>query len=87
MDQTGKVVIEPAFEKAWPFSEGIAAVKLGNKFGYIDKTGAFALPARFDRAYPFRDGLARVRMAPPRDASRTGDATRENALEAQPLTK
>ncbi len=33
-------VIKPQFDGAWPFSEGLAAVKIGDKYGYISK-GSF----------------------------------------------
>ena len=34
-------VIEPKFEGAYPFSEGLAMVKVGKAVGYIDKTGRY----------------------------------------------
>lgn len=39
IDKTGKVVIEPQFDRAAGFSEGLAFVWIGNKGGWIDKTG------------------------------------------------
>ena len=41
IDKTGKFVIEPKFEGAYPFSEGLAMVKVGKAVGYIDKTGRY----------------------------------------------
>ncbi len=35
--KTGKVVIEWQFDQATSFSEGLAAVKVGNKWGYRGK--------------------------------------------------
>lgn len=32
-------VIDPQFEDAWPFSEGLALVEVGGKWGYVDKRG------------------------------------------------
>jgi hypothetical protein len=37
------MVIKPQFDMAGDFSEGLAQVKIGNKWGYIDKTGRFAI--------------------------------------------
>jgi hypothetical protein len=41
--QTGKLVISPQFNQAYPFSQGLAAVNIGDKWGYIDKTGKFVI--------------------------------------------
>ncbi|HAA30778.1 MAG TPA: hypothetical protein DCE56_27645, partial [Cyanobacteria bacterium UBA8553] len=40
-DRTGKIVIQPQFDEPARFSKGLALVKIGNKFGYIDKTGKY----------------------------------------------
>ena len=42
------------------FSEGLAAVQKGNKWGYIDKRGQFVIRAQFDNALTFKDGVAAV---------------------------
>jgi hypothetical protein len=65
LDRSGSVVIQPQFD--WPFglsafSEGVAAVKKGDKWGYIDKTGHFVIEPRFYSATLFKDGLARVEV-------------------------
>ena len=39
IDETGQIVIEPVYEGVAPFSEGLAAVRLDGKFGYINKAG------------------------------------------------
>jgi hypothetical protein len=55
IDKTGKIVIEPQFEEAYPFEGGAATVYLGRceinertpksqkpcKLGYIDRTGKY----------------------------------------------
>ena len=33
--KTGAIVIDPQFDYAYPFSEGLAAVFIGGKWGYI----------------------------------------------------
>jgi len=40
------------------FSEGLAAVEIGDKWGYIDKSGALVIPAIYYDVGPFSDGLA-----------------------------
>ncbi|HEY9602120.1 MAG TPA: family 10 glycosylhydrolase, partial [Allocoleopsis sp.] len=55
------VVIQPQFEQADAFSEGLARVKTGDKWGYIDPKGKFAIPAQLDEANSFSEGLALVR--------------------------
>ena len=42
------------------FSEGLAAVKTENKWGFIDKKGNWVLEPKFDAAWSFSDGLALV---------------------------
>ena len=65
IDQTGKLVISPAYEQVGHFFGGsLAPVKLpGGKWGYIDKTGKLAINPQFDRAREFIDGLAIVELA------------------------
>jgi hypothetical protein len=65
LDRSGRVAIQPQFD--WPFglsafSEGLAAVKKGDKWGYIDKKGHFVIEPRFYSATLFKDGLARVEV-------------------------
>jgi hypothetical protein len=73
IDENGKLAINPAFEEAQNFSEGLAAVCVGTgcyysldkkdkprKWGYIDKTGLMVIPVQFDEARDFKEGLASV---------------------------
>lgn len=62
LDARGRVVIEPRFEAAGPFSGGLAAVASGGRYGFVTPDGAWAIEPRFEQAGPFRDGLARVRQ-------------------------
>ena len=41
IDKSGKLVIEPNFDLAGDFSEGLAAVAVGDKWGFIDTTGHY----------------------------------------------
>jgi len=68
-DENGKIVIEPQFDAAKKFSEGLAAVKAGKKFGgdwegrwgYIDEKGDWAIKPNFTGAGSFSEGLAPAR--------------------------
>ena len=47
-------------KQAKNFSEGLAGVKLGGKFGYIDRTGNIVIRSKYDSVEPFSEGLAKV---------------------------
>lgn len=66
---TYEMVIEPHFSFARDFSEGLAAVMLGDRLGYIDKSGRFVIPPLLEvdplslyreGAYQFSEGLSRM---------------------------
>ena len=61
-DKQGTVVIKPQFDDALFFSEGLAIVKVGDKWGYIDKRGIVVIKPQFDNAWPFSEGLAHVKV-------------------------
>ena len=54
------MVIPPKYEEAFYFNEGLAAVQILDKWGYIDKRNQWVIPARYKSAYNFEDGMARV---------------------------
>ncbi len=56
----GKPVIAPAWQKAMPFSEGLAAVKRDNVWGYIGEDGKEVIAPQFAAANEFHDGHAVV---------------------------
>jgi len=63
IDKTGKIVIEPQFQGAGDFSEGLASVAIsdgGYKEGYIDRTGKIVLEPKWDTAGKFSEGVAWV---------------------------
>jgi WD40 repeat protein len=45
---------------AGPFSEGLAPVRDGDRFGYIDRSQKLVIPLRFEQAGQFYNGRARV---------------------------
>ncbi|SRR5216683_6669258 len=71
IDESGKFMINPSYEDAHNFSEGLAAVcqgkgcyraldkkELPRKWGYIDKTGSMVISPQFDAANNFKEDLA-----------------------------
>jgi len=65
------MVIAPQFSYAFPFSEGLAAVVIDDKIGFIDRSGAFVIEPAFDGRqasamesglYVFREGRALFRQ-------------------------
>jgi len=65
-EQTGKYAINPQYSSADNFSEGLAAVRIGDdktgKWGFIDKTGKYAINPQFDSVFKYSKGLAAVRI-------------------------
>ena len=59
-NRAGRVAIPPAYDHAYRFSEGLAAVVKDGRIGYVDTTGRMVIAPRFDSAEPFEGGLARI---------------------------
>jgi len=64
--RTGLLVVNPQFQYAGEFSEGLGRVQIGDdktgKWGFIDKQGNMAISPQFDFAGDFADGLAAVQI-------------------------
>jgi len=61
VDKKGNWVINPQFEGAYWFTDGVALVKNSdNKLGYINKQGQYTIQAQYSQASPFYEGLAFV---------------------------
>jgi hypothetical protein len=58
--ETRELVIPRTFERALPFNEGLAAVRVKGRFGYIDTNGDMVIDPQFDLAGSFSLGLAEV---------------------------
>lgn len=54
----GKIFIEAKFDDALLFSEGLAGVKIGDKWGFIDGTGEVVIPVMYDEIKSFKSGNA-----------------------------
>ncbi|MHB8123063.1 MAG: WG repeat-containing protein [Desulfuromonadaceae bacterium] len=51
--KAGKLIIPPRYNGVQPFSEGLAVVKLGDKYGYIDRSGKMVIPPPVYLCRPF----------------------------------
>jgi len=60
-DQSGKVIIEPKYDLAYPVEEGMAAVKLNGKFGYVNQDGKEIISPRYENTWKFIGGYAAVK--------------------------
>jgi len=60
MGKTGTVVIEAKYDDVYAFSNGLAPVELGGKWGYVDYEGKLVVPIKFDIGHMFSEGLASV---------------------------
>ena len=58
IDGCGRVVIEPVYDSALEFSEGLARVEKNGKFGFIDKSGKVVIDFYLDFAWFFYEGKA-----------------------------
>lgn len=57
-----EISLKAQFDWVEPFSEGMAAVRMGYKWGYIDKTGKLVSRLQFDITTPFSEGIALVKI-------------------------
>lgn len=86
IDRTGKIVIDPEFDYAERFSEGLSAVRniRDSKWGYIDHTGSFVVAPRFDMAQSFSEGRAAVSVEAEGGRSRWGYIDRSGKVVVEP---
>ena len=57
-----ETIISAIYDNVCPFREGVVAVKLNDKWGFVDKAGEDVIPLKYDYAEFFNEGLARVRL-------------------------
>ncbi|WP_199316008.1 WG repeat-containing protein [Tolypothrix sp. FACHB-123] len=57
-----EIILKAQFDWVEPFSQGIAAVKMGYKYAYINQTGKLLTRFDFDIAKPCSEGLALVKF-------------------------
>ncbi|MGP8217201.1 MAG: WG repeat-containing protein [Bacteroidia bacterium] len=61
-DNGGIFTIPPKYDDAQYFEEGLASVKLGDKWGFINEQGVTVIPFKYDYAGLFVNGYASVGM-------------------------
>jgi hypothetical protein len=61
IDKSGALIAK-GYDGAKDFSEGLAPVKVDEKWGFIDKKGRMVVEPKFDGAESFSDGMARVKL-------------------------
>ncbi|MEA4988508.1 MAG: WG repeat-containing protein, partial [Anaerovorax sp.] len=57
---TGEVAIPFIYDAATPFGDGLAAVKKGGYWGYIDADNNVKIDFKYAYAYPFNNGIAQA---------------------------
>lgn len=62
INKSGEIISSRRFDQASEFSEDLAAVKIGDKWGFIDKRVDVVISPQFDQAGSFSDGLAAVKQ-------------------------
>src|SRR5438270_1518647 len=60
MDQRGEIVIDHVFDDGTGFHEGLAAVRVGKSWGFIDTSGKFAIEPTLYNWCHFQEGLAAI---------------------------
>lgn len=64
----GNIFVEPAYEEARSFSNGLAAVKKDGKWGFIDEEGNLVIECQFsDAGYMSAEGICPVRIDMPEE--------------------
>ncbi|MBD2702876.1 WG repeat-containing protein [Spirosoma sp. BT702] len=70
INNKAQLVIQPQFDRADDFSEGLAVVTIVSvkgettiwKDGYIDQLGNVVIPCQFDKAHPFSENMGRIEI-------------------------
>ena len=63
INRTGAFAISPQFDEENGFSEGMASIRVNNKWGYINTAGMIVVNPQFDAVTPFSGGLAVVSVS------------------------
>ncbi|HXB11706.1 MAG TPA: WG repeat-containing protein [Bacteroidia bacterium] len=61
--EDGPLILPARYDDALYFEDGLAPVKTGDKWGYINEQGVLVIPIKFDYANIFTDGYATVGKA------------------------
>lgn len=61
-DISKEKICKAIYDDAYPFTEGLAAVKTGGKWGFIDYSAVEVIKPIYDEVSSFSDGLAAVKL-------------------------
>ncbi len=59
IDRQGEKLTSQRYQKIDPLSDGVALVKVNNRFGYISSSGQEIITPKYTRAEPFKEGHGR----------------------------
>ena len=62
MEPDGDIAIEPQYEGAQVFANGVACVCINGEYGYISEEGMVVIPAIYEQGTSFSNNLAFVRV-------------------------
>ena len=62
IDQQGKWLVQPLYQKAGRFSEGLAFVEKDDLYGYVNMKGEEVIPCQFEDAGSFYNGYAAIKQ-------------------------
>lgn len=79
INKKGRYKIDPSYDEARAFSEGYAAVRVGDLWGYIDKKGRWLVSPTYTDAVNFSEGYAAVKQG-----QKVGFINTEGALVVPP---
>ncbi|RIV22434.1 WG repeat-containing protein [Fibrisoma montanum] len=61
IDSAGNVITDQPYDRILDYSEGLAAVRKNDMWGFIDKQGKLVIPCQYEDAGYFSEGLACVK--------------------------
>ena len=62
IDRQGNIKFFSTYEQVTPFSQGLSAVKIGNKWGFINEKNVLVIPAQYQSVHAYSEGLAAVEI-------------------------
>ena len=62
IDKTGQLVIPLEYDTVYPFSDGMAVVRQGDKWGAIDQNNNVVIPFQYDGSFGGTDGYMTVQV-------------------------
>lgn len=62
INSKGQIKIDPIYNKAYPFKDGLAGVLVDEKWGFIDSSGRMVIEPEFINIKFFSEGLAAIKV-------------------------